>query len=188
MLVLLAAISSTWAQEGGPGGMKTAWVDMQELFADYHKTKKAEREINLERAKIRKRSQSRFEEVKLRRQSLMKLQAQLSSDQLSPAEKEERERLIPLMIREIDKMETQRNRILTQENTRLNDQMAGRMKALLQELVVLVQKTAEEQGYDLVLDSSGRNTSQAPPVAYVRDATDLTPVMRKILAGMAEDS
>ena len=55
------------------------------------------------------------------------------------------------------------------------------MAGLVNEVVVLTARKAEEAGYDLVLDSSGMNSNQVLPVLFSKDAVDITEWIRKEL-------
>jgi outer membrane protein len=59
--------------------------------------------------------------------------------------------------------------------------MQLRMKNILEEIRGKVQKHAEVEGYDYVLDKTGTSTSQVPILLYTKDATDITEVLLKLI-------
>lgn len=164
---------------------RVATVDIQGLFKNYRKTLVAEREIDLARAEIQKTSQLSTNEIQTRQRAASKKIAALQKGEISDAEAENLKRELPLLRRELQLAEHAKKQERDSANQKLNQQMIRRMAGILEEIVELTAKRAEAEGFDMVIDSSGDNSSQVPPMLFVRNATDITEMMRKELGNPA---
>ena len=63
----------------------------------------------------------------------------------------------------------------------LNQKMILRMKGILKEIRRVIQRKADQDGFDYVFDVEGLNSSQVPFVLYAKDAVDITPMIREEL-------
>lgn len=161
---------------------KVAVVDIQELFKGYRKTLLAEREIDLARAEIQKKSQLATNEILNKKKVAEKRIMAMREGKLSEEETQNLQREIPVLKRELQMAEQIKMEQRNQANQKLNQQMVRRMAGILEEIVKLTAKRAEEEGFDLVVDSSGDNSSQVPPMLFARDAIDITAIMKKELS------
>ena len=57
----------------------------------------------------------------------------------------------------------------------------------MKEIVNLTAKKAEAEGFDMVIDISGTNSSQVAPILFAKDAVDFTPLMEKELGNSGND-
>lgn len=180
-LPLSAQTVAEQAPAQGTKSFRVAKVDIQELFKGYQKTLTAQLEINSARATIQKKSQLSTNEIEERRRKLLSMDASLKSGELD----EEQVSLIqtkgPILLRELRMMEEQKQKERDLANQTLNQQMVRRMKGILEEITIFTQKYAENEGFDLVIDCSGKNSSQVVPVLFIKDVEDITPLMKKEL-------
>ena len=162
--------------------MKVATVNIQKLFQAYRKTLVAEREIDLARANIQKKSQLAANEIQMRRAGTEARIFQVRNGTASAEEVADLRRELPLVYRELKMAEQEKLKERAAANQQLNEQMIRRMAGILEEIVELTAKKAESEGFDLVIDISGGNSNQVPPVLFAKDAVDFTPVMEKELS------
>lgn len=167
------------AAASSPSAFRTATVNIQELFRDYHKTEIAQREINQARADIQKKSQLSANEIQVRRLKLLSMEASLNSGDLDEAQVSLIQNEAPILLRELRMMEEQKQKEYDLANQNLNQQMLRRMSGILEEITILTRKYADESGFDLVVDRSGKNSSQVIPILFIKGATDITPLMKK---------
>ncbi len=186
---LLLNVISVFAQENsvlegvtGKGGLKVALVDIQSLFQSYRKTISAEREIVMARAEIQKKSQLASNQILSRKSLFEKKAAELAESDASEAEVAEFRREAPFVVRELELAEKDRQKRQGNEHEKLNTQMVRRMDGILREIVKLTAKKAEEEGFDLVIDTSGVNSNQVLPILFTKNSTDITEIMRKNLS------
>jgi len=182
-LFLFLSLGLTSAQENAEesGAFKVAVVDIQELFRGYHKTLLAEKESHNVRAEIEKKSQSTQNEIHSLREILKKMEKAVKSGALTDEEVDEMKREGPLLIRDLRLLEKKQKEEQDSASKELNGQVVRRMEKILSEIRQEVQDYAEEAGFDLVVDSSGKNSSQVAPVPFVKDAIDITDSMKRRL-------
>ena len=161
--------------------LRTAVVNIQKLFRNYHKVDKAEEEINLERARIQKEHNDVAGRLRSMDQSLRELEVSLQSTNLTGQNRSSLEREKGVRFHERERINHERTSDLRARHTELNRKMVARMDALLQEIHDLVAVQAEGLGFDLVFDIDGTSSSQVPMLLFARDAMDLTPMILKEL-------
>lgn len=161
--------------------LRTAVVNIQKLFRNYHKVDKAEEEINMERARIQKEHNDVAGRLRSMDQSLRELEISLQSTNLSGRNRSSLEREKGVRFHERERINHERRSDLQARHTELNRKMVARMDALLKEIHDLVAVQAEGLGFDLVFDIDGTSTSQVPMLLFARDAMDITPMMLKEL-------
>ena len=161
--------------------LRTAVVNIQKLFRNYHKVDKAEEEINMERARIQKEHNDAAGRLRSMDQSLRELEVSLQSTNLTGQNRSSLEREKGVRFHERERINHERTSDLQARHTELNRKMVARMDALLQEIHDLVAVQAEGLGFDLVFDIDGTSTSQVPMLLFARDAMDLTPMILKEL-------
>lgn len=182
MLPLSAQTAVEQAPAQGSKSFRVAKVDIQELFKGYQKTLTAQLEINSARAEIQKKSQLSSNEIQERRRKLLSMDASLKSGELNEKQVSLIQTEGPILLRELRVMEEQKQQERDLANQTLNQQMVHRMKGILEEITILTQKYAENAGFDLVIDCSGKNTSQVVPVLFIKDVEDITPLLKKELS------
>lgn len=161
--------------------LRTAVVNIQELFRQYHKVKRAEEEINMERARIQKEHNDLAGRLRSMDQGLRELEARLRSTGLTDGERASLERKQGVRFQERELLRRERKASLVAGHAELNRKMVARMDVLLQEIRDLVASQAERKGYDLVFDLDGTNSSQVPMLLFAKDAIDITPMILKKL-------
>ena len=161
--------------------LRTAVVNIQKLFRNYHKVDKAEEEINMERARIQKEHNDVAGRLRSMDQSLRELEISLQSTNLTGRNRSSLEREKGVRFHERERINHERRSDLQARHTELNRKMVARMDALLKEIQDLVAVQAEGLGFDLVFDIDGTSTSQVPMLLFARDAMDITPMILKEL-------
>ena len=79
-------LSTASAQEGK---LNIATVDMQQLFRQYHRTNEAQKQINVERARIQKENNERLARIRQLENELESLRKQLEDPAISDQKKQE---------------------------------------------------------------------------------------------------
>lgn len=169
LVVLLFPLSAA-AQDK----LKIATVDMQTLFKQYHRTTAAQKEVNVERAKIQQNNNERLETIRALEDELQGLRKQLDDPSLSDKRKQELFKDFQMKTQEGVALDRERREFLQRRNTALNEKMVQKMRGILEEIKKLVEDRAKADDYDYVFDKSGMSTSQVPFLLYTKDATDIT--------------
>lgn len=178
-VVLAASLSGvSMAQEGK---LKIATVDMQQLFKEYYRTNDAQKQINIERARIQKENNDRLTRIRELENSLANLRKQIDDPAISDSKKQTLFKDWQMQQQEGIALDRERREFLQRKNQALNETMVQRMKGILNEIRKLVEEQAKGENYDYVFDKSGLSTSQVPFLLYTKDATDITAVLLKDL-------
>ncbi len=180
LAVALAASLATFAS-AADGKLNIATVDMQELFKQYYRTNDAQKQINVERARIQKDNNERLTRIRELEDTLGKLRKQLEDPALNDSKKQSLFKEWQAAQQEGIALDRERREFLQRRNQALNEKMVQRMKGILEEIRKLVEEKAKVDNYDYVFDKSGLSTSQVPFLLYTKDATDITAGLLKDL-------
>lgn len=171
-------ITSAAAQQGK---LNIATVDMQELFKQYYRTNEAQKQINVERARIQKDNNERLARIRDLEENLGNLRKQLEDPAINDSKKQSLFKEWQVQQQEGIALDRERREFLQRRNQALNEKMVQRMKGILEEIRKLVEEQAKVGNYDYVFDKSGLSTSQVPFLLYTKDATDITAGLLKDL-------
>lgn len=174
-LIVAAGLCGVAAAQEGK--LKIATVDMQQLFKDYHRTNEAQKQINVERARIQKENNERLARIRELDTELQNMRKQLDDPSISDSKKQTVYRDWQMKQNEGIALDRERREFLQRRNQALNEKMVQRMKGILEEIRKLVEEQAKTEDYDYVFDKSGLSTSQVPFLLYTKDATDITPAL-----------
>ena len=178
---LVCAVALSGVAAAQEGKLKIATVDMQQLFKEYHRTNEAQKEINVERAKIQKDNNERLERIRTLDTELQTMRKQLEDPSISDQKKQAVFQDWNIKQQEGIALDRERREFLQRRNQSLNEKMVQRMKGILEEIRKLVEEKAKAEDFDYVFDKSGLSTSQVPFFLYTKDATDITAVLLKEL-------
>lgn len=163
------------------GKLNIATVDMQELFKQYHRTAEAQKQINIDRARIQKDNNERLARIRELEESLETLRKQLEDTTIADSKKQELYKERQIKLQEGVALDRERREFLQLRNQALNEKLVQRMKGILEEIRKLVEEQAKVGDYDYVFDKSGLSTAQVPFLLYTKDATDITADLLKSL-------
>jgi Skp family chaperone for outer membrane proteins len=177
----LAASLIAVAPAAQEGKLNIATVDMQELFKQYYKTNEAQKQINVERARIQKDNNERLQRIRDLEETLGNLRKQIDDPAINDSKKQGLFKEWQAQQQEGTALDRERREFLQRRNQALNEKMVQRMKGILEEIRKLVEEQAKVDNYDYVFDKSGLSTSQVPFLLYTKDATDITAGLLKTL-------
>jgi outer membrane protein len=180
LTVAFAASFATMAA-AQDGKLSIATVDMQELFKQYYKTNEAQKQINIEKARIQKDNNERLAKLRELQESIDKLKKQLEDPALNDSKKQSIYKDFQSQNQEGVALDRERREYLERRNRALQEKMLQRMKGILEEIRKLVEEKAKVENYDYVFDKSGLSTTQVPFLLYTKDATDITAGLLKSL-------
>lgn len=154
--------------------LNIATVDMQELFKQYYRTNDAQKQINVERARINKDNNERLARIRELEGTIGSLRKQLEDPSLADSKKQTLYKDMQTQNQEGIALDRERREFLQRRNQALNEKMVQRMKGILEEIRKIVEEKAKKGNFDYVFDKSGLSTSQVPFLLYTKDATDIT--------------
>lgn len=170
----LCLAAAGWAPRTLGAVLEVRVVDLEKVFEQYIKKQQAEAALkeqaerfNLERQELVKQGQQLNEEFnKLREES---------QDTVLSEEKREEQRLAAEdKLRELKDFEA-RLKSFDDEKRRLLDEQSKRMRrTLVKEIRGELEKYAEKEGIDLVVDVSGSTLNMEPVILFANDRLDIT--------------
>jgi Skp family chaperone for outer membrane proteins len=179
--LFMGGTSGICGQESSGEKPRAAVVNIQELFRAYYKTQAAQLQINDERARIQKSNNDLLQRIRVMDEALRAARLRIQDPALPDEERSALQREIGLRFQDKEQLERDRQQSVQARHRDLNEKMVARMSGILNEIRQLIRDRAEGEGFDLVFDVAGLNSSQVPFVLYAKDATDLTPVILELL-------
>ena len=160
---------------------KMAGVDMERIFHEYYKTKVAD-------ANLKKQAELYKEYAEKLNLSLQKLQdefTKLRDDAqniaLSDVERENKRLGAQDKYRQMKEKEEEYKQYSSDKQSILRNQYEEQREKLLAEIRDIIQRRSLAEGYDIVIDLSGKTLNNIPSVIYFKPALDLTDsVIREI--------
>ncbi|MEP4078964.1 OmpH family outer membrane protein [Haloferula sp.] len=110
--------------------LKVATIDMQELFKEYHRTNAAQKQINVERAKVQKENNERLARIRELDAELQNMRKQLDDPSISSSRKQTVYREWQMKQNEGVALNRERSEFMQRRNRAMNEQMVQRMKGI----------------------------------------------------------
>ena len=162
--------------------MKLGTVNMTKLLIEYHLTKAARAEENIEREDIKKDDQERIVAIKAMSDEMRLLDAELRDPSLAEAKRRASLEKLKLYDSKIKALSKERDDFLKRRGNALNQKMTSIMNEIRIEVVSRVAAHVKDStDVDFVVDSSGLTTAQIPFLLYARERVDLTDDMLSLL-------
>jgi outer membrane protein len=168
----LSPVVSLAEEQQAGGGF--AFIDLDSVFTNYHKTKVAEAQLKDQADEIkaeRKTMIEQFETVQADYQAL-RAQAQntaLSEDARNMKRGEAEEKLI-----EVRDMESKIRRLEESAQRRIDDQSRRARKRLVDEINLIIRDYAFTKNYTAIIDTSGESLNGVPTVVFYNPNLDIT--------------
>ncbi|QJE95603.1 OmpH family outer membrane protein [Luteolibacter luteus] len=161
--------------------LKVATVDMEALFQSYNRTKDAKAKMDEDVARVKKDQEERMNRLKEISEAAKELGKQLEDPAIADNKKRELFSARQVKVQEAQTLQTELEEFLQRKSRAFQEQNNIVMKGILEEIRVKVQKHAEAEGYDYVMDKTGKSTSMVPILLYTKDATDMTETLLKTI-------
>ena len=153
---------------------KIAVVDLEKVFREFYKSRIAEDAIKQQAAAYRKYVERLSSELNQLKRDVQTARANALNIALSPAEKQKSGQLVEEKIKALRAKEAE-IKLFVQERSRDMRRMETVKRAeILKEIRAEVRKRALAEGYDFVLDSSGRTMNDQPTVLYYPERNNIT--------------
>ena len=181
-LAALAAVLLLPLTASADPKMKLGTVNMTKLLIEYHLTKAARAEENIEREDIKKDDQERIVAIKAMSDEMRLLDAELRDPSLAEAKRRASLEKLKLYDSKIKALSKERDEFLKRRGNALNQKMASIMNEIRIEVVSRVAAHVKDStDVDFVVDSSGLTTAQIPFLLFARERVDLTDDMLSLL-------
>jgi outer membrane protein len=181
-LVLLAGPVSA-----GEKPLKIATVDMQRLFAGYHRAVAAQKESHVEMARLKKQDNDRLARIREIEVELEAFRKQAEDPVLAESKRVKLQQQWSDRRQEGVALERERRDFVESRRRNLNERMLRQMGELIAEIRGHVTEVARTEDYDYVFDSSAQSLNHVPFLIAKHEADDLTEaLLTKLNAGAAE--
>ena len=167
-----AALGLLLAPHALAGKPKFATLDMARAFQSYHLTVVARAKVQEARKTLQQ--DPRSETIKLLEVVLRDLKTQVQTPSFTEEQRREYYRRYVTKNHEHTSLKREHEQYLEEQRTLINRDMVRKTHELLGDVRTIVQKVAEEEGFDHVFEVSGKTSSQLSTLIYIRNATDLT--------------
>jgi len=170
-LILLGFFATVSIATSAP---RIALVRITDIYRQLESTKTMQTNIENERKAIMEDERATTLKSMLAELKTLQEQYAQKSPTLPEEEKSKLARDYEIRAREAQNMQQELERYHTERTKEINKKLVSAMRASLNEIVHISQKTATEQGFDCVFDSSGETNSAVPFILYSKASTDLT--------------
>ena len=173
------AVMTSGVSHAQQARLKVATVDMEALVKAYNKTKDAQTKMGEDVARVKKDQEERSKHLQEVANTAKDLGKQLEDPSIADTKKRELFSARQVKVQELQSLQTELEEFLQRKTRAFQEQNNIIMKGILEELRGKVQKHAEAEDYDYVVDKTGKSTSMVPVLLYTKDATDITDVLLK---------
>jgi outer membrane protein len=174
LAALVLALSGAGTASAQGADFKIGIIDMKRVFAEYYKTKDAEKSVNDGKEAVKKQIDERsakYRELVTKWQEITKLLGDTGiSNELKAQKQKDKEDLES----QLKSLEREMNEFKQRRQQQLEEQVARMRKGILDEIKVLVEGRAKEGNYDLVFDKSGMGVNGVNFLLYSKDAVDFS--------------
>ncbi len=168
--------------------LKIGAVDMQKVFAEYYKTKKAEAELKDRAAGYDKELKASLAELQKTQEDGRKLQADSESPVYDEKKKAELRRVVEGKLQEFRIMQGRLEDMANSRKKDLAEQQSRIRGAIVEEINKVIQDYAKKNGFTIIIDRTGMTLSGVPPFVYVQESLDITADIIKLLNANAPAS
>ncbi|WP_367874328.1 OmpH family outer membrane protein [Luteolibacter sp. Populi] len=165
--------------------LKIATVDMMQVFKEYHRTITAAKDQQADIVQVQQESDARLEAIRNLQTSLETLTKTMSDPAISDSRRQTAAGERATKQQDAIALERERRDFLERRQRALQEKGGERMKALFEEIRILVVEKAREEALDYVVDKSAATSSQIPFFLYTPDSADMT---GEIIAHLNRDS
>ena len=169
--VALTAMCSTVSAQDG---FKIGIVDMKQVFAEYHKTKEAEKSVNEGKAQAKQQLDERNAKYKSLISNWQEMQKMISDPAINDVLREQKQKEANGVAAEAKALEREMAEFRSRRERQLQENVMRMRKGILDEIKGIVVDMARRDNYDLVFDKSGLGVNGVPFLLHSKDAVDFS--------------
>jgi len=160
---------------------KIATVNMQQLVAEFYKTTATRDSFKIYEEQIKEQNTTRVDAIKAIVEEAKKLQKQAEDPSLSREKKNELFNDLNRKQQEVQGLDADRTAWIQRKQAALTEKAKIDFGEVRMELLKIVQKYGDTEGFDFIFDRSGASGAGVPILAYTKDATNLTAILLEII-------
>jgi len=153
---------------------KIGTANMAKLVSAYHKTKAMAKTFKSYEKEVIEQRDERIKNIKIAAEKAQKFQKDAQVPTLSD---ENRAALFDKAARHQKEFQSLQNDLrqwLGRRQSAINERQAMELGEIRQEVLEIVRKVGDEEGYDFIFDRSGAPVGRVSVLVYTKDVTDLT--------------
>ena len=154
--------------------LKIAVVDMARIFDDYYKTRIVQSQLEEQQSVYRTHVTAMNEEYNKLQEEYKVLLDAAQNITLKESERQEKAAEASKKLAEVKQKERDINQYLTEKSRQFKELEDTKRTEITAEILGEVQRRATVDGYDIVLDYSGKTTSSLASVVFFKPNLDIT--------------
>lgn len=154
--------------------MKVGIVDMNRVFAEYYKTKDADKVVNEKKETAKKELEKINVEYKQLIETYQKLAKEIKDPAISEQLRKKNQKEAQEVASKARGLEREKKELSDRRQRMLLTEVDRKRKALIEEIQDLVEDMAKKRNYDIVFDKSGLGTRGIPFLLHSKDAVDFS--------------
>jgi outer membrane protein len=155
-------------------GMKIGIIDMNRVFAEFYKTKDAEKDVNDQKALAKKELDERNERYRVLIEKYQGLAKQIKDPAITEELRAKLQTEAKEVASEARSLERDKKEFADRRQRMLLTEVDQARKAIIEEIQDLVKDMAKQRNYDIVFDKSGLGTRGIPFLLHSKDAVDFS--------------
>ena len=158
----------------GAQGMKIGIVDMNRVFAEYYKTKDADKVVNEQKEAAKKELETINNDYKKLLDNYQKLATEIKDPAIGEEIRKEKQKEAQEVASKARALEREKKELSDRRQRMLLTEVDRKRKALIEEIQDVVGDMAKKKNYDIVFDKSGLGTRGIPFLLHSKDAVDFS--------------
>ena len=169
LLSFIFILSAAYAQ-----GLKVGIVDMNRVFAEYYKTKDADKVVNEQKEAAKKELESINNDYKKLLDSYQKLAKEIKDPAIGEELRKKKGTEAQEVASKARALEREKKELTDRRQRMLLTEVDRKRKALIEEIQDVVSEMAKKKNYDVVFDKSGLGTRGIPFLLHSKDGVDFS--------------
>ncbi len=154
--------------------MKIGIVDMNRVFAEYYKTKDADKVVNEQKEAAKKELETINNDYKKLLDNYQKLATEIKDPAIGEELRKEKQKEAQEVASKARALEREKKELSDRRQRMLLTEVDRKRKALIEEIQDVVGDMAKKKNYDIVFDKSGLGTRGIPFLLHSKDAVDFS--------------
>lgn len=186
-IALTAAISALafTAPSASAQGMKIGIIDMNRVFAEFYRTKDAEKDVNEQKALAKKELDESNERYRVLIERYQGLAKQIKDPAITEELRAKLQEEAKEVASEARSLERSKKEFADRRQRMLLTEVDKARKGIIEEIQDLVTEMAKQRNYDIVFDKSGLGARGIPFLLHSKDAVDFS---EDVLAKLNENA
>ena len=163
--------------------LRIATVDLDKVFQSHPKTQKAVEGLTAAEVRITADMEKMAGEARALQEEAQKLKEAASTPMLSESARMQKKLEAEDKLTELEEMQLRIRRTQESRLKQLRDQLMKTRQGIVEELMAAVKAFAQEEGYDMIFDTSGLTMNAVPLAVYADEKLDVTTAIVERIGG-----